>query len=194
MNLISQYFKIAKWLVKGKPPPPPHLIKQRAVLENARRYKTQVMVETGTLLGDMVEAMKNHFNEIYSIEINPELAKKAQLRFAGNKNIHIIENDSSIALKDLLPEIHEPALFWLDGHYSGGETGRGEKDTPILEELEAIYSTDLDHVVLIDDARLFGTDSGYPGMEQLESSIRTLKPDSTITTKNDCIRIVPGKG
>ena len=193
MSLISNYFKVAKWLLKGKPVPPPHLVKQRNVLENAQLYKTRIMVETGTLLGDMVAAMKNNFEEIYSIEISPELASRAKQRFADNSNVHIIENDSAIALKSLVPSLSQPALFWLDGHYSGGNTGKGEKVTPIMEELATIYSSGLAHVVLIDDARLFSTDIDYPTMAELESAIKDLCPNAIITTKYDCIRIIPGQ-
>jgi len=163
------------------------------LIEHARRHHTPVMVETGTLHGDMVEAMKDHFEAIYSIEISPEFAKKAQQRFAGNSRIRIIENDSAIALKSLVPELNRPSLFWLDGHYSGGNTGKGEKVTPVLEELSTIFASGLDHVVLIDDARLFGTDKDYPTMEELESHVRNLSPDATINIANDCIQIVPGR-
>lgn len=192
MNRFRQYIKVAGWILHGRPAPPPHLIKQKMLLEYARRYHTPVMVETGTLHGDMIEAMKDHFEELYSIEISPAFAKQAQQRFAGDNKVRIIENDSAIALKSLVPELRKPALFWLDGHYSGGNTGKGEKITPVMEELSTIYTSVLDHVVLIDDARLFGADEGYPAMEDLKSYVRNLRPHSTVTVKNDCIRIIPG--
>ena len=149
------------------------------------------MIETGTLFGDMVEAMKDHFDQLFSIEISHELATKAKQRFAGKDKIRIIENDSAVALKSLVPEIRHPALFWLDGHYSGGNTGKGEKDTPIMEELATIYASDLDHIVLIDDARLFGSDKDYPSVEELETYVRKLRPDVVISSENDCISIIP---
>jgi len=192
MNRLKQYLKIAGWLARGRKTPPPHIIKQKTILDYARRYHTPVMVETGTLFGDMIEGMKDHFEELISIEISPELAKKAQQRFAGSGKIKVIENDSAVALKSIVPELKQPALFWLDGHYSGGNTGKGEKDTPIMDELESIYQSALDHVVLIDDARLFGIDKDYPSMEQLEEFIRKRRPNAIITMKNDCIRIAPG--
>lgn len=191
MSRITPYLKTLEWLAKGRPVPPPHLVKQKMVLANARRHNTRVMVETGTLFGDMVEAMKNHFREIYSIEISHELAQKAKQRFEGNSNIHIIEGDSAVALNTVLPEIHEPALFWLDGHYSGGNTGKGEKETPIMEELTSIYSTDYPHIVLIDDARCFGVEKDYPDMGELETFIRNMRPGASLQTKNDCIQINP---
>ncbi|MBU1222364.1 MAG: hypothetical protein KKA22_04305 [Gammaproteobacteria bacterium] len=191
MNQLKQYLKVAQWFLKGKPVPPPHLIKQKAILKNANRYNTRIMVETGTLLGDMVEAMKNHFTQIYSIEISPELARKAQQRFANDSHISIIENDSSVALKSLMPEIREPALFWLDGHYSGGNTGKGEKDTPIMEELATIYASDIPHVVLIDDARCFGAEKDYPSLDKLSAYIKSLRPNASISVTNDCIVVAP---
>jgi hypothetical protein len=191
MNQLKQYLKVAQWFLKGKPVPPPHLIKQKAILRNANRYNTRIMVETGTLLGDMVEAMKNHFAQIYSIEISPELAQKAKRRFANDRHVQIIESDSAVALKGLLPGLHEPALFWLDGHYSGGNTGKGEKDTPIMAELATIYASDIPHVVLIDDARCFGTDKDYPSQNELASYIKTLRPSASILVKNDCIVVTP---
>jgi len=50
--------------------------------------------------------------------------------------------------------------FWLDGHYSGGDTFHGAADTPILHEIglikEKIKDGSLVEVaVFIDDARLF---------------------------------------
>jgi hypothetical protein len=53
-------------------------------------------------------------------------------------------------------QLQEPALFWLDGHYSGVDTGKDELDTPVSAELEAILGSPVKgHVILIDDARCF---------------------------------------
>jgi hypothetical protein len=187
----TQYFKVLKWLVTGRPAPPPHLVKQRIILANARRHHTRVMVETGTLWGDMVEAMKPHFAKIYSIEISPELAGKAKKRFENTRHVKILEGDSATVLKTLAPDIAEPALFWLDGHYSGGNTGKGSKDTPILEELSAIFSSAHRHIVLIDDARCFGRDKDYPTIDELSAFIRESWPGATIKVVNDSIVVTP---
>ena len=191
MKKLNQYLKVVTWLLNGKLVPPPQLIKQRILLKNARRFDIKNFVETGTLYGDMVHAMRNHFKKLYSIEISHDLALKAQARFRGNKNIEIIENDSAIALKTLVPQIQEPAVFWLDGHYSGGNTGHGETNTPIMQELAAILSSTLPHAVLIDDARCFGTEKDYPSLIQLETYIKTFRPTSHITIEHDCIQISP---
>lgn len=191
MSKLGQYFKVLRWKLAGSPPPPPHLIKQRMILRNLERYKPRIMVETGTLLGDMIEAMKHRFTQLYSIEISPQLARKARQRFAGDSHVQIIENDSAIALKELVPKLQEPALFWLDGHYSGGDTGKGEKETPIMEELDTILASDLPHIIMVDDARCFGTEKDYPNLSELESFVRSRRPSAQIFTRHDCIHILP---
>lgn len=191
MSKLGQYFKVLRWKLAGSPPPPPHLIKQRMILRNLEQFKPRIMVETGTLLGDMIEAMKHRFARLYSIEISPQLARKAQQRFAEDSHVQIIENDSAIALKELVPKLEEPALFWLDGHYSGGDTGKGEKETPILEELDTILASGLPHIIMVDDARCFGTEKDYPSLSELESFIRVRRPNARMFTQHDCIHILP---
>lgn len=60
--------EILQWEMKGKPVPPPHIIKQRTLEAYGKRFGLKVLLETGTYRGDMVEAMKKTFQRIYSIE------------------------------------------------------------------------------------------------------------------------------
>lgn len=88
--------------------------------------------------------------------------------------------------------LDQPALFWLDGHYSGGETAQGEKDTPIYEELDRILDApDRDHVIIIDDARCFGRDRDYPSIQELSDFVRSRRPNVDIAVQDDSIRIKP---
>ena len=90
-----------------------------------------------------------------------------------------------------MKELKKPALFWLDGHYSGGETARGKKDTPILEELITIFGAKEEHIILIDDARLFGSAKDYPSLKELAFFCRNKKPNIDFVVLDDCIRITP---
>ena len=101
-----------------------------------------MLVETGTYVGEMVDAMKDSFEKIYSIELGVELARNAQEKFSAYSHIHIIQGDSGQVLKTLASQIRQPALFWLDGHYSAGITAKGAKDTPVCEELQYILEAD----------------------------------------------------
>lgn len=92
----------------------------------------------------------------------------------------------------MIRQINQPALFWLDGHYSAGVTAKGEKHTPIYEELEHILGTqERKHVIIIDDARLFGTDPAYPNLEELSDFIKAKRNNVDILVQDDSIRITP---
>lgn len=87
----------------------------------------------------------------------------------------------------IVKEITSKAIFWLDGHYSGGITARGDKDCPIWEELKAIFSTNTEHIILIDDARLFIGERDYPSLSGVKTFILEQYPNSKIEIKNDSI-------
>jgi hypothetical protein len=184
----------AAWDRAGRPVPPPHLAKQRVLLDLAERFDLRILVETGTFYGDMVEAMRDRFQRIYSIELSDALYEKARDRFRGVAAIEILHGDSGAVLGALVPRLDRPALFWLDGHYSAGETARGERDTPILQELSHIFEgPDRGHVIVIDDARHFGVDPAYPSLDALSRFVESKRSGSTITVEDDSIRITPGR-
>ena len=105
----------------------------------------------------MVEAQRNNFRKIISIEVADELWKKAVTRFNKYKHISILKGDSGKILPVVTKELNEQAIFWLDGHYDFGITSKGEKDCPILEEIDAILKSNkgLNHILLVDDAISF---------------------------------------
>lgn len=179
-----------EWEASGRSAPP-HLFKQMLLRNYAAKYGIQVMIETGTCYGDMVEAMKNVFERIISIELGEDLWKFARERFKRERHIEIIHGDSSKVLEKIVKSLRSPALFWLDAHYSGGETAKGENETPVLEELRHILSAQCQHVILIDDARFFGTNPAYPTLEELRSFIMQLRDDVEILVKDGIIRITP---
>jgi hypothetical protein len=183
---------IFEWKLMGRPAPPPHCIKQRAIREIAARYNTSILVETGTFYGDMIEALKGEFSHLYSVELSEELYKKAKDRFAADDHITLMQGDSGVVLGDILSRIQSPALFWLDGHYSEGVTAKGDKDTPVMEELDRILSSEeKGHVIIIDDARCFGTYPSYPSLDELIRFVRERKSDVSIEVVDDGIRILP---
>ena len=184
--------ELRRWEARGKPVPPPHIVKQRTIHKLADRFGLKTLVETGTYYGDMVEAMKRRFNRIYSIELSKELCERAAKRFRRDRHVRIIQGDSGAELGKLVGSIDQPALFYLDGHYSGGITARAAKWTPIYEELSHIFDHDPRHVIVIDDARCFGRDPDYPTLEALRQFIRSKRPGAEVEIEDDSIRITPG--
>lgn len=170
--------------------PVSHIVKQNNIRKYAREHGYQILVETGTYLGDMVEAQKGSFRQLFSIELSEELYRKAAERFKKDSQVTILNGDSGMVLKKLLPDILEPALFWLDGHYSSGITAKGDVNTPIIEELKTIFGSAYRHGVLIDDARLFVGEDDYPTLNDLCALVTAHAPERTITVADDIIRIL----
>ncbi len=183
--------QIKEWKNNGCPIPPPHLVKQNTIKEYQQKYRYTILVETGTFLGEMIEAQKKRFKQIISIELGVDLFQKAQEKFSNDKHIQIYQGDSGKVLEKILQSIEKPAIFWLDGHYSGGITAKGEKNSPIYEELDAIFnSKKLNHVLLIDDARCFVGKDDYPTIEELIKYIRNKNKKYQVEVKYDIIRCV----
>ncbi len=178
------------WRRAGGTGPTPHLAKQQVVREYARRFGIRIFVETGTYRGDMVAAMRAHFSRIYSVELDGALCADAQKRFARQRHITILRGDSGVILGRLLPEIAEPCLFWLDGHYSEGVTAKGERNTPIRQELDAIshHAWLAQDIILIDDARCFTGQDEYPRLAEVQAWAAA-HGLGTCRVQNDIIRI-----
>ncbi len=177
------------WYRKIRPSPGQN-IKQAAVKEYAARFGTPILIETGTYYGDMIEAMKKEFRTLYSIELEPQLYARAKKRLAKYQNIKIINGDSAEKLPEILETINEKCLFWLDGHYSGAETAKGNLKTPIIQELKTIFNHQIkDHVILIDDARCFNGKNDYPTIKKLKEYVMRKSQYKNFEIKDDIIRI-----
>lgn len=183
---------LRSWEKIGRSSPPPHVVKETLVRDYARAFNIRTLVETGTYLGDMVYAMRKSFSKILSFELDEALCEQARQRFAADDHIEIIHGDSGNLLADYLTKINEPCLFWLDGHYSGGITARGELHTPIKKELEHIFAHPVTgHVILIDDARCFSGQNDYPTLDELQGLVKERTQGSQFSVEHDVVRIHP---
>lgn len=169
-----------------------HSVKEAKVLACRNLLGATTFIETGTYLGEMVQAVKSAFTKIHSIELNPQLAHEAEAYFKSQSHIFIHQGDSGLVLKDLLKKIQKPSVFWLDAHYSSGVTAKSDLygDTPVLEELSTILNWwILRSAVLIDDARLFVGKDGYPTLEDVQSLVTKENPSLTCFVESDIIHI-----
>ncbi|MGA7292673.1 MAG: hypothetical protein WBW85_09065, partial [Terriglobales bacterium] len=114
---VGHYPDYWYWILRGRPSRSPHLLKQKVVRKHAEKFGLRILVETGTYYGEMVAAMRRRFDQIYSIEFVPELAERAQKKFAQYPHIKILCGDSRVEMPKILALLHAPALFWLDAGY-----------------------------------------------------------------------------
>lgn len=182
---------IDNWVKRGKPVPPPHAIKQQRIKEYAKKFNLETLVETGTFRGEMVEAQRRNFKKIFSIELSHDFYIQAVEKFKRFKHIQIIEGDSSVMLKQVMSQVNNACLFWLDGHYSGGDTAKGSLNCPIYGELDTIFTKPFDHVLIIDDANDFNGTDDYPSIEDLYKYVQTKKPNYKMDVKDNIISFYP---
>ncbi len=187
---ISARKKVLLWQLQGKPIPPPHVVKQKIIKDYAARFKTDIFIETGTFMGEMIDAVLHSFTQIISVEYDQALALRAREKFSSCSRITIIQGDSAAILPQIAAELREPCLFWLDAHYSGGETGRSDLMTPIVQELSILLGDGLpDHVILIDDAREFTGQNNYPSLGEVKEFLAARRPNWIMQVQDDIIRI-----
>ena len=181
-----------RWNKNGRTNPPPQLIKKLLIDEVRRLYPCEVFIESGTYRGDMVKANLNSFRKIYSIELSYSLFKQAQKRFHKFKHVTIVQGDSGDVLPGLLKNIDEPAIFWLDGHYSGGVTALGKLECPIYMELDAIFDSQIkSNAILIDDARCFIGKNDYPTLDEIISYVKKGMSNYHHCLVNDVLIFLP---
>lgn len=155
-------------------------------------YLTSAFVETGSHRGDGIQhALNVGFPLVYSVDISPFSYGWCSHRFRTRRDrVDLYCNDSRIFLEELLPRIINRCTFWLDAHWCGGngemqgKDGGDKEDVPLLEELKIIRDHGIkDHIILIDDVRLLGTES-FPSMETVLRSLHRINPDYRISTHN----------
>ena len=185
---IKKNIKFLLWKIGiRKTIKPPHKVKENTIKFYQKKFKIDTLIETGTYEGEMVYALKGKFKQIFSIELNNILAKKAKRKFIRFKNIKIIQGSSDLVLPKILKTISNPCLFWLDAHYSGGKTSKGIKETPILEELKEIVKHSPKNLILIDDADNFGK-GHYPSIKVLNEIVNKY---FYLACKNNIIQLIP---
>jgi len=122
--------------------------------DNFKKYP--IFIETGTHNGETIFSVEPHFDMLYTIELSQKYFNNTRSKYNGKK-INFILGDSSILFETILSNINQDAVFFLDGHWSAGDTAKGNKDCPLIEEIQHINSLYKNKaIIIIDDFRLFG--------------------------------------
>lgn len=80
-----------------------------------------LVIETGTFKGESTKKMAEAFDKVITIELDKNLYNLTsdKLKNEGYENIKFLCGDSGDIIDDLVKKINEPALFFLDAHWSG---------------------------------------------------------------------------
>ncbi|MEO6682253.1 MAG: class I SAM-dependent methyltransferase [Ginsengibacter sp.] len=167
------------------------------VLEFKNEAKFQNFIETGTYKGGSSYWAARHFDNVYTIEIDPEISKATASRPECPENIEFLVGNSKDVLPELVENIHSPSLFWLDGHWCNiSEVGK-DMECPLIDEIKALKNFQ-SSVILIDDARAFlgplpppHDDSQWPRIDEIILLLKAQFPDNLVTIADDVIYCIP---
>ncbi|MER8595875.1 class I SAM-dependent methyltransferase [Mesorhizobium sp. M1182] len=135
-------------------------------------------VEIGSYKGVTTKRMSYLFEKVISVEIDEALYRQASKRCAGRKNVELVLGDGAKLLPGIAARVNK-ALIFLDGHFSGGETGQGDEPEPVLKELDLIAPFISKFVaVVVDDFRLFGVEPGWPRKSEVIQKLEILLPET----------------
>lgn len=192
IDFVRRIPECISWANNGLSGIAPSPIKRLILKSYLTKYNLSCFVETGTHLGDTLGYISSDSNILCtSVELDRHLFCIAQSRFQYSKNVRLFLGDSSVIMKDIIYSLTKPALFWLDGHYSGITTACGSLETPISSELSFIFSSPINgHVILIDDIRCFDGTHDYPLLENLIEFIR-LDGRYSMEISADILRLTP---
>jgi hypothetical protein len=158
----------------------------------------RVFVETGTNRAETTVWASDHFDRVVTIEGQGELVTAARAKHGARSNIEFLHGDSRTALGPVVDALREPAALWLDAHWCGMGTFGPTSECPVLDELAAVNRSDIEHVVLIDDARFFTgppppphKQSEWPDLMQITRALGEGKAPRYAALHEDVIVAVP---
>ncbi|MGB7325300.1 MAG: hypothetical protein WBD31_10555 [Rubripirellula sp.] len=152
------------------------------------------LVEGGTYQGGTAKWAASVFDRVFTIENSAEMHRIASENLKGVPNVTLLQGDTRQHLPEIVAK-NDNLIYWLDAHWSGGVTYGQDDECPLLDELETIFACDRNHVILIDDARLFLAPPPSPHRRQnwptLLDVTRALPQGWDCLCHNDVLVILP---
>jgi hypothetical protein len=161
-------------------------------------YDLSIFIETGTYMAATALWAADIFKEVYTIELSEAFYQRAIRKYSNIANIKFLHGSSSIVMKDIFDnEKCGPALFWLDAHCSGGDTAGEGLESPLVDEVKLILKSNLNHFILIDDAReilaappeSLRSISGYPSLHEILGILDSCGPRYSIIWRDVMISV-----
>jgi len=111
-------------------------------LQRSRISRPNNFVETGTYKADTTLLAAKLFRHVYTFEIMEPLythsVNRAKQEGVSNISFHL--GDSVKLLHTVIPKVIEGAVYFIDAHASGPDSGFNGTPVPLLDELKVILS------------------------------------------------------
>ncbi|MCP4141939.1 MAG: hypothetical protein GY755_16965 [Chloroflexi bacterium] len=173
-------------------------IPKEMAIELARLNNSTIFVETGTFHGGTTRWASNNFETVHTIERAESLYNLHSKELSKIKEVIPHFGDSRDILPQIVKDIRgQRAIFWLDGHWSGGKTAGEYDECPLLDEMTCL-SNCAEDIIMIDDARLFlcapplpHNPSQWPTIPDIVNALPASAKRSFVQIVDDVIFIVP---
>ena len=103
------------------------------------------------------------------------------------KNIGLYFGSSEERLNEMISDIDEPIMFWLDAHFSGGDTAKADNGTssPLRKELDIIATHPIkEHTIIVDDFDVWEEHYGFT-MEDVKDMILKINKNYVFELSTD---------
>jgi hypothetical protein len=161
------------------------LMKYRVIRALAKRVGANCLIETGTFRGVTAARCARVFETVLTVELDATLAAQAKGFLAKYRNVTVYQGDAVALLPQMFS--HPGAarcVVFLDAHYSGGNTARGDVPEPAIAELDILAQRRARIAgIVIDDFRCFGVEEGFPTKAQLVAAVEKHFPHPAFTIK-----------
>jgi hypothetical protein len=142
--MVRDYSPLAEW-------------KRALLVRLGELFNLPTLIETGTCVGDTVETVREHFKDVWSVELSSHYYEIAKKRFANITNVHLVFGSSGETLPSIIDNTTGPLLFWLDAHVTGGDSV--DNGDQIESEIRTISRMRPNSLIVIDDT--FPDKGGY---------------------------------
>lgn len=167
------------------------------VLKFKNKSGIKNFVETGTFRGNTSFWAAQHFEKVYTIEIDPEISRETASKADCPSNIEFFVGNSKEVLPKVVGQLDGNSVFWLDGHWCNvAELGK-DMECPLMDEIHALRNLK-DSVILIDDARAFlgplpppHDNTQWPRIDEIFLLLKSYFPANLVTIADDVIYCLP---
>jgi hypothetical protein len=135
------------------------------------------------------------------VENSRELFQQVYEKYGDSQKVNFAYGDSRLFLSSITSTLNDPAIFWLDSHWCGGNSYGETDQCPLLDELNELNKASVPQFILIDDARLFTAppplpnDLAYwPSIAQIIDLLNKGPHQYYVAIYNDVIIVTPQYG
>ncbi|MGQ9818869.1 MAG: FkbM family methyltransferase [Candidatus Kapaibacteriales bacterium] len=163
-----------------------------------KRFNIENFVVVGTYLGETTLWASNYFKRVHSIEASSNYYRTVSRKLQNINNITLHLGISTNLLPNILSNLKGANLFYLDEHWTIGNTFFGDSECSVIPEIKLISSYSENNFIFINNANMFisptlhlHNPSQWSTIDAIITSLQKQKTESHIVVYDDVIISAP---